>query len=106
MSDNLYNLVCKYLSSNIKTDDIANKTILSNDNERYTVTIGKEGITIKKETNFIELDLEEYLDYDLWLSYDEIYSLIDGDKKLEDESLIEIMIESAKEYFFNDCYGQ
>ena len=106
MSENLYNLVCEYLSSNIKTDDIANKTILSNDNERYTVTIGKKGITIKKETNFIELDLEEFLDYDLWLSYDEIYSLIDGDKKLEDERLIEIMIESAKEYFFNDCYGQ
>ena len=40
MSENLYNLVCNYLSSNIKTDDIANKTILSNDNERYTITIG------------------------------------------------------------------
>lgn len=106
MSENLYNFVCHYLSSNIKTDDIANKTILSNENERYTITTGKEGITIKKETNSVELKLDEFYDYDLWNSYYEMYSLLDGEKKLVDENVIEIMIESAKEYFFNDCYGQ
>ena len=108
MSNNLYNLVCKYLYSNIKTDDISKKTIFSiDDNVRYTITKRKEdNLIIKKETNPVELDLEEFRDYDLWLADNEIYSFIDGDKKLEDERLIEIMIESANEHFFNDCYGQ
>ena len=108
MSYNPYTTICKHLYSMMNVDDMTEGSFLiSDDNTKFTVKRDKSGTTfIQKDADEVQLDLKSFYDYDLWNSYDEMDSLLDGDKKLEDDSVVEIISENAIEYFFDDCFGK